>query len=102
MVNAVFFYKMNPNYFRLYIIKPTKQDLLNNILFGGNDNSINKIDKIINNGKELIKLEEYKLIIYYLIIPGFNFDNKLQYNNFLLLLDQKDEANFIYNRIYYS
>jgi hypothetical protein len=87
MVNAAFFHKMNSNYSRPYIIKPAKQNSLNNILFGGDDSSINKIDKIISSEKEPTELEEYKLIICCLTIPGFNFGNKLWYNNFPLLLD---------------
>ena len=68
---------MNFNYSQLYIIKLVKQDLLNNILFGDNNNSINKTDKIISNKKEPTKLKKYKLIIYYLIIPSFSFGDKL-------------------------
>ena len=93
---------MNPNYSRLYIIKPAKQNLLNSIFFEGDNSFTNKIDKIINSGKELIELKEYKLIIYYSTIFDFSFSDKLQYNNFPLLLDQKDEADFIYNGICYN
>jgi hypothetical protein len=79
MVNTAFFRKMNLNYFRSRIIKPAKQDLSNNIyiLFEGEDNSLNKTDKIINNEKEPTELKEHKLIVYYSTIPGFSFGNKL-------------------------
>jgi hypothetical protein len=46
MIDAAFFRKMNPNYFRPHIIKQAKQDSLDSILFGGDDNSTNKTDKI--------------------------------------------------------
>jgi hypothetical protein len=70
---------MNLNYFWPRIIKPAKQDLSNSIyiLFGGEDNSLNKIDKIINSGKKPVELEEYKLIVYYPTVLGFSFSDKL-------------------------
>jgi hypothetical protein len=70
---------MNLNYSRLRIIKLAKQDLSNSIyiFFEDEDNSLNKIDKIINNGKKSNELKEYKLIVYYSTVPGFSFDNKL-------------------------
>jgi hypothetical protein len=79
MINIAFFRKMNFNYSRLRIIKLAKQDSSNNIyiFFKGEDNSPNKTDKIINNKKEPTELKEHKLIVYYLIIPGFSFNNKL-------------------------
>jgi hypothetical protein len=87
MVNAAFFHKINPNYSRPRIIEPAKQDSLNNILLKGDDNSINKIDKITSSGKEPTELEEHKLIICCPIIPGFSFGNKLWRNTFPLSLD---------------
>jgi hypothetical protein len=87
MVDAAFFYKINPNYSRSCIIEPAKQNLLDSILFGGDDSSINKTDKIISSGKEPTKLEEHELIICCPTVPGFSFSDKLWCNNFPLLLD---------------
>jgi hypothetical protein len=52
MINIVFFRKINPNYSRSRIIEPAKQDLSNSIyiLFGNEDNSLNKINKITTSG----------------------------------------------------
>ena len=87
MVDAAFFRKMNPNYSRPCIIEPAKQDSLDSILFGGNDNSTNKTDKIISSGKEPTELEEHELIIYCPTVPGFSFGDKLWCNTFPLPLD---------------
>jgi hypothetical protein len=79
MVNAVFFRKINLNYSRPRIIELTKQDSSNitYIRLKGEDNSTNKINKIINSGKEPTELKKHKLIIYYSTVPGFSFNDKL-------------------------
>jgi hypothetical protein len=77
MVDVAFFHKMNPNYSRPCIIKPAKQHSLTYILLEGDDNSINKTDKITSSGKEPTELEEHKLIICCPIVPGFSFGDKL-------------------------
>jgi hypothetical protein len=89
MVDAAFFHKINPNYSRPRIIQPAKQDSSNNIyiLFGGEDNSTNKTDKITSGEKEPTELEEHELIICYPTVPGFSFGDKLWYNTFPLPLN---------------
>jgi hypothetical protein len=78
---------MNPNYSRPCIIEAAKQNSLDSILFGGDDSSTNKTNKITSSGKEPTELEEHELIICCPTIPGFSFGDKLWCNNFPLPLD---------------
>jgi hypothetical protein len=74
MINVAFFYKSNPNYSRPRIIEPVK-DLIDALFEGSSD--ITKPDNVTSTGKEPTELKEDELIIYYPIIKGFSFGDKL-------------------------
>jgi len=90
MVSAALLRKINPNYFRPYIIEPVKQKSTDiGYLFWGQGRLQNHVGRGHQLWKQPTELKENELVICCPTVPGFGFGDKLWCNNFPIPVGHK-------------